>query len=71
MTRYLLRGPHGYVGTSIDWTQHAEDAHWWSSSEEAHRAKRRWLDQHQQQLTVVVRDGNRLTPFTELIYGRP
>lgn len=71
MTRYLLRGPQGYVGTHIDWTFNADEAHWWSTSEEAHNARRRWLDHHQQQLTVVVRDGTRLTPFSELIYGRP
>lgn len=70
MTRYLLRGPLGYVGTGTDWTKHAEEAHWWATSEAAHEARRRWAYEHKETLTVVVRDGNRLTPFKEMTYGR-
>lgn len=72
MTKYLLRGPLGYVaGAQLqdDWTQDAEKAHWYNTSAAAHEARRRWLAVHQEHLTVVVRDGHSLVPFQDLIYG--
>lgn len=72
MTRYLLRGPLGYVSRAAtsDWTHHVEEAHVWTTSEAAHEACRRWHQIHGESLSVVVRDGTRLTPFNELIYRR-
>lgn len=70
MTRYLLRSRLGYVGTRTDWTQVADEAHWWSTSQAAHEARRRWALEHSEPLTVIVRDGTRLIPFTEMTYGR-
>ena len=71
MTRYLLRGAYGYVSgiaEGPDWTANADQAFQWMSSESAHRARRAWLDNGGGHLTVVVRDGQRLTPFGALCY---
>ena len=72
MTKYLLRGPLGYFAAPqepTDWTQDAAKAHWYNTSAAAHDARRRWLAVHREHLSVVVRDGERLVPFQDLIYG--
>lgn len=72
MTKYLLRGPLGYVAgprEPQDWTEFAEKAYWYTTSAAAHAAKRRWYEVHRETLTVVVRDGYRLIDFQDLIYG--
>jgi hypothetical protein len=72
MTKYLLRGPLGYVAgpkEPSDWTQFDERAYWYTTSEAAHTAKRRWFDIHRQTLTVIVRDSDHLTPSGYLIHG--
>ncbi len=62
-TRYLLRGPRGYVSRDSGWTQFAEEAFYWVTSEAAHSARRRWP---QNTLTVVVRDLKQITPYAQI-----
>lgn len=63
-TRYLLRGPAGYVSRDSGWTQLAEDAFYWVTSEGAHAARRRWPPNNH--LTVVVRDVKQIKPYAQI-----
>lgn len=61
-TRYLLRGPRGYVSRTSGWTQIPEEAFYWVTSEAAHAARKRWTHE----LSVVVRDVKQLTPYAQI-----